>query len=934
MNFSQIIKYVLLLVLCFQAQQVSAQYSPYFQNYSLSEYNAGNQNWDVSRADNGKLYVANNDGLLEYDGLKWNFYELPNKTTVRSVLAHNDIIYTGSYEEFGFWKKNEKGILVYKSLSQDIQNEISANDEIWQIIPFKNQIIFRAFSSIYSFKPEVGIEKIRPKSVIMSCSIVDDELLVSTLNNGIFTLVGNELKQIISDEKLVNTKVISIDKYREGLLLTTSLKGCFLYNGNGLIKTNFEVDDYIIQHQLNDFSILADGRMVFGTIKDGIYLTDSKGKVLFHLSKENGLVNNTVLRHHLDETNKLWLGLDNGLASLDLSSHNYFFNDVSGKLGAVYDVIDYKGDIYIGSNTGLFYLDKKNKLQFIEGSQGQVWNLKEINGELFCGHNDGTFLIKDKKPIPISNYTGGLTIKKVPEQKNVYIQGTYTGLVTFKNENNTWNSQRLGGGIAMPIRFLVFEDQNTAWVSHAYKGLYKVKFNGNYDKIISFKSYENKGIWSSFNVRVYKIKNDICFKTNDGWQKYEPLLDSIVPHKLLNESFGKGTHIISEDNVKRLVLKNENDVISFKSLAIAEDEFSLTSNYFKNRLIVGYENVSKISDSTYALNLIDGFMLIDDRLNETLKMEQPQVEMVEINKEPVAINEEKPIELKFNQSVGVSISSAKSDNHFFEYAFLGIDSSKWNRMENHKLELSNLNHGEYDIAIRASNGFGETSPVKELKINILPPWYKDDIGFALYTFLILLTLLVIFILHKRKIIKEQKILELKFEKQQEELLKEKTLENEKRIVQLKNESLQNEIKLKSKQLANTAMALVKKNETLQEIKQELVGNKTSFDNYYSYKKLLKKVDGSIAHKDEWKVFEYNFNQVHEEFFKGLKENHPQLTQKDLKICAYIKMNLSTKEIAPLMNISVRGVETHRYRLKKKLDLENDISLTDYLLNFK
>lgn len=303
MNFSQIIKYVLLLVLCFQAQLVSAQYSPYFQNYSLSEYNAGNQNWDVSRAENGKLYVANNDGLLEYDGLKWNFYELPNKTTVRSVLAHNDIIYTGSYEEFGFWKKNEKGILVYKSLSQDIQDEISANDEIWQIIPFKNQIIFRAFSSIYSFKPEVGIEKIRPKSVIMSCSIVDDELLVSTLNNGIFTLVGNELKQIISDEKLVNTKVISIDKYREGLLLTTSLKGCFLYNGNGLIKTNFEVDDYIIQHQLNDFSILADGRMVFGTIKDGIYLTDSKGKVLFHLSKENGLVNNTVLRHHLDETN-------------------------------------------------------------------------------------------------------------------------------------------------------------------------------------------------------------------------------------------------------------------------------------------------------------------------------------------------------------------------------------------------------------------------------------------------------------------------------------------------------------------------------------------------------------------------------------------------------------------------------------------------------
>jgi DNA-directed RNA polymerase specialized sigma subunit len=130
------------------------------------------------------------------------------------------------------------------------------------------------------------------------------------------------------------------------------------------------------------------------------------------------------------------------------------------------------------------------------------------------------------------------------------------------------------------------------------------------------------------------------------------------------------------------------------------------------------------------------------------------------------------------------------------------------------------------------------------------------------------------------------------------------LENEKRIVQLKNESLRNEVKLKSKQLANTALALVKKNETLQDIKKELAMNKEGFGNQYAFKKILKKVDSSIAHKDEWKVFEYNFNQVHEDFFMSLKAKHENLTSKDLKICAYIKMNLSNKEIAPLLNVSV------------------------------
>ena len=89
--------------------QVSvAQYTPYFQNFSLSEYNAGNQNWGISRAENGMLYAANNNGLLEYDGINWDFYELPNKTTIRSVLAHKGLVYTGSYEEFGYWKKNLK----------------------------------------------------------------------------------------------------------------------------------------------------------------------------------------------------------------------------------------------------------------------------------------------------------------------------------------------------------------------------------------------------------------------------------------------------------------------------------------------------------------------------------------------------------------------------------------------------------------------------------------------------------------------------------------------------------------------------------------------------------------------------------------------------------------------------------------------------------
>ncbi len=924
------IHFILSVVILF-AFSVQAQYTPYFQNYVLSEYNAGNQNWDVSKAENGKVYVANNNGLLEYDGLKWSFKELPNKTIIRSVLAYKDKVYTGSYEEFGFWERDLKGELIYNSLSDSIKEKISQDEEIWQIITYKDIIVFRSFFSIYMYSPSGEIKKMNPGSIVLSCNVVDNELYVSTLKKGIFKLKDSQLIQSISNDILKDVHIISINHYKNKLLITTSLQGCFLYENNKLIPTDFEVNSYIKQHQLNHFSILKNGNMIFGTIKDGVYLTKNNGEIIFHVNKENGLINNTVLGQYIDENETLWLGLDNGLASVDLSSHNYFFNDVSGKLGAVYDVIKFKGVIYLGSNTGLFYLDTDNKLQFVKGSQSQVWSLKEIDGELFCCHNYGTFLVKDNQLVPICSYTGGWTIKKVPEQKDIYIEGTYSGLVRFKKNGTKWEEKSLGK-TTMPIRFLVFEDQKTAWTAHAYKGLYKVKFDDNYDTITSIENYNKKGVFSDFNVRVYKIKNDICFKTNNGWLKYEPLLDSIVPYDLLNDNFGKNSYIISEDDVNQLVIKKTNDVISFKTILNQEKDISLSNNYFENRLIVGNENVSKITDSTFALNLNNGFMLIDNRFKSKSNLLEPQIESINIDKELINLEPKRVITFKLNSSLSISVSSAKSSNHFFEYSILELDSKKWNRLDKDKLELSNLKDGTYTILFRASDDFGQSSLPSKLTIKVLPPWYKDTIGFVIYFILISIVVFVIYIINKRKVHREQRLLKIKYAKEQLEIVREKTLENEKRIVQLKNESLKNEVKLKSKQLANTAMALVKKNETLQDIKNELAVNKENFENQYAFKKILKKVDNSIAHKDEWKIFEHNFNQVHEEFFNSLKAKHSNLTPKDLKICAYIKMNLTNKEIAPLMNVSIRGLETHRYRLKKKLDLENDISVTSYLVN--
>lgn len=926
--------WIVLLCCLLVPKRLEAQYSPYFQNYELSQYNAGNQNWGISKADDGRLYVANNKGLLEFDGYKWTLNALPNKTTMRSVLAVDKKIYIGSYEEFGYWQRNTFGELHYTSLSDNLKPNGILNQEFWQIIKLDEAIVFRSFLNIYIYN-EGELTKIEPPSTVLSCSVLDGELYVSTLQHGIFKLNKGQLISFIDHADLRDAKIISLTKNKDQLLITTSLRGNFTYR-NGVLKPfTSEINPILKEQQLNAFSEMGNGNMIFGTIKNGVYITDAAGTILFHIHKENGLINNTVLSQFVDQNDQLWLGLDNGLASADLKTPYLFFNDVSGNLGAVYDVIEYQNTIYIGSNTGLYYLDRENVLQFIDGSQGQVWNLNEIEGDLFCGHNNGTYLVKNKQLELISPHTGGWVMKKMMGTPRTYLQGTYAGLVKFEKKATGWTTKHLGQ-TTMPIRFLVFEDAHTAWAAHAYKGLYKVRFDATYDTILEILNYEEKGLSSPYNVRVYSLKNDISIKTNEGWQKYEPLLDSIVPYPLLNENFGKNSYIISEEDLNTLAVKNKNK-IHFKTFPTDGSESSLSSKYFGNRLILGYENISKLNDSLVALGLNNGFMLFDTRFTlDADPLQEPYFEKLLVNQERIDLNSVKTLELPNNfQVFAVALTAPKSKDHFFEYAMVSAtDSLHWYKMEKEKLEFSNFGSGNYEFLFRTSNGLGQTSTPRSLMVKVLPPWYRSAPGYALFMVLVLLTFGLFYILHRKKITKEQRLLQLRLEAEQDEILKERTIENERHIAQLKNEALQNEVKLKSKQLANTAMALVKKNETLLELKDEISLHKKSFQNSFAFTNLIKRIDTSISHEDEWKIFEHNFNQVHEEFFKDLKKEHPQLNVRDLRICAYIKMNLSSKEIAPLLNISLRGVETQRYRLRAKLKLESDQSLTDYLLNFR
>jgi DNA-binding CsgD family transcriptional regulator len=221
---------------------------------------------------------------------------------------------------------------------------------------------------------------------------------------------------------------------------------------------------------------------------------------------------------------------------------------------------------------------------------------------------------------------------------------------------------------------------------------------------------------------------------------------------------------------------------------------------------------------------------------------------------------------------------------------------------------------------------------------VLPPWYKSTIAYICYAIILLLVFLLLrWIIDRRIDIsnRRERLKQLREYSEKEREYIRQALLSEKEIMAMKNEKLHQEMIRQDKELANQAINLVRKNEFLLKIEEELVNLKETAQAEPAGEKimsLISRINKEVGHDKQREVFEKAFDEVHESFMNRLKSKYPVLTPTELRLCAFLKMNMPTKEIAPLMNISVRGVEICRYRVRKKLGINRETSLTSLLLN--
>ncbi|MCH7402238.1 triple tyrosine motif-containing protein [Belliella kenyensis] len=925
--------FLLIFYLSLVSYETKSQESFPIINFSPRNYDAGNQNWEITETDNKRLFFANNEGLLEYNGANWKLYPSPNQSVIRTVASFSDYIFVGSYMEFGYYQRNAKGQLQYISLSKEA--EMLEDENIWHIKIIDNQVFFQSLDRLYIYDiPQQTLKVITDEKSYVRIFEVDNQLLIQKKGKGIFRLeMGQEKLFLELPEKINSDLVVNIVESENGKLIFTRHHGIYQVVGEKVEKLQTDFNKLFPDRKIFSAKITSSGDILIGTISEGLIQLNKNGEFIGVLNQGNGLNNNTVLNIFEDSQQNIWLALDNGIDCINYKSYVTEYVNSQGVLGTVYATLIHNNKIYLGSNQGLFYKDEaiNNSLQMVPGTEGQVWSLYESGGVLFCGHALGVFKVNNGKAELFLDIPGVWGFKENPSLPNSIFFGAYSGLGRIYNKDGKWDAWEKIEGFDFSARFFEIMDDSIFWVSHENKGLFKIMWDSNSNKIsnvLRFTDLPNLSGASlvSFDEKIFFSSLDGVFEIQrDGSLIKNPSLSKLIdPETFLSAK-------LINDPINRRVWSFNKNGITYARKSAAKESYETESFYIPNNLrrsVISFENLNTIGKDQYILGKTNGYVRLDFNKNKSPKHHIHLNSVTVFGDTVILADIDKPASLKFaNRTLEFSYYVPFHEKYKevqYSYFIEGYH-SQWSAWSNDsKVKFENLPFGAYTFKVKSRIGDFSSENYASFDFSIEKPFYFSYLAILIY---IAILALLGFIIHKSY--KEhffRKAEEAKLQNIRE--LENIKIKTEQKIIGLKNKQLEVEIESKNRELAILTMNNIKRNDFLIKVRKELKSQTNLPENSTVYKL----IDSNLNNEKDWDFFEEAFNNADKEFLERAKKICPDLNHNDLKFCTYIRLNLSAKEIASLLNISTKSIEVRRYRLRKKLGLDQDVNLTDFILS--
>lgn len=946
---------VLLICTCtfehLYAQQIFLG-TPPIRNFSKKEYQAAPQNWCITQRKDGVVFFANNLGVMSFDGSGWQTYPIGNNTIVRSVrFDEKGRLWAGGQGDIGYYATMGNR-LYFQSITSKIPAEFANFGDVWYIEKSGDLLFFNTFHEVFVYDG-ARMKTYKFKNKIDRLQKIGEYIYIHVENEGFWIWRTSQFEKSKTDRILDGPITGMVALGHDSIIVSSLKEGLNLWHGDKIERLKWDINQKTSNTWITALTRMSDGNYALGTSQQGVWFFDSNGYSFLNTTKEDGLQNNTILAMFKDMVGDLWVTTENGIDLIQYHSPYRLIYPDGNMRGTGYAAAYLDNKLYLGTNNGLFGLDINHNrsagmdhFKEVPGSKGVVWGLNIFEDKMYIGHNDGAFILGDNQIRPLLKGIG--TWKFIQGSGNSMLFGTYEGIGSF-NEKSPGNAKLLKG-LNESCRILSKDKEGRLWMSHPYRGVFKIEPDQKADSL-GWRLYgPGDGLTTLLNNYIYTVSGILYSANETGIYKYDGVKDRFVKDTAFTNLVGtdqRSKFLFQENNGNLWYLKGTQlGKLEMKDLGLRKEINNIILPPLPENPAGGFESAFPMSDRYILFNCEAGFTLLDKEkaiqnieyntiiqsitilgTRDSILFRTPDPGYIS-NAAAFLFNSDQN-RLRFDFTVSAFGPELKEYRYILEG--LGEPYSAWSK--NATTTFTNLSPGKYTFRLESRVGGVIQKNKAAFTFTIRPAWYQT-ITFKIIILLVAISCILLgFQLQSRRFRSEK----TKMETLHQELVDEQALlvkESEEEIINLKNQKLEAEINHKNTELASTTMHLVHKKEFMAGFEKELriiqKSRTQSAEARSEIQQLINLLQQDARLDNDWERFTHYFDEVHVAFIQRLREKYPALTPNDHKLCAYLRMNLSTKEIASLMNISIRGVEGSRYRLRKKMDLDNDANLTEIM----
>lgn len=782
----------LICLLLFSAVEVKAQSGNYFvRNYLPKEYQESGNNSGITQNDEGLIFIANNNGVLVFDGINWDQCKREDEVSVFCIAktSAGEIVVGTADGDVARIVKNQKGKYTYVSLLDGISQDQRPKEIIRQILTIGANTYFLAADKLVEYA-EGSVRIFEPKNVLHNRAfnlgkhlyVLDVGNSISLFEKGHFIPVPGT--ESLSQEKLFYCYPIGTSKFALGFRTIGTV--LVYYDSLHPLQLKFESktlnsDKELIAAEANNGQLLKNGHFIVTTNKKGAFELDQELNIIARFNSRKGIFDDNIKSAFQDMNGNLWLALYYGIGFVEINSRLFHYTRDNGIAGPVQSACYFHNRLYIATDKGVQYYDSlSDKFQFLETLDKQAWILLPLNTQLLIGTAKGLLAYKKNK-IQVLNESNTFCLYQSHDASKTLYAGTDFGVEIYQTGLSGFeysNTLELGSGVktiaedgegnvffatedrgifylnpSSPNRLDSIQEKEGAtqeWAQQwnlensvfSYKGLVYVGselgiFLLSKDPSSRFRCSINTPLWLKTKggqvFRAAQAGNDLVYSYKEFLSKKNKNREKIILLEKKAERFQ-----VNNAAMNRLLDLNAN-FISYDSTK--KDVFICGEGLFILRNV-------KINQNKHYNLILKKFVSNKDTLLMNISaLDSSAAEKLKIPYENHDI------------SVMLGFTSFESGSYEFSYQLEGFNSgfSEWNK--DPLLSFGNLLEGNYVLKVKARTDLENKIHEITIPFRILPPWYRSKLAYALYLLLLVLMVVLIVKLNSRRLTAANKKLE-------------------------------------------------------------------------------------------------------------------------------------------------------------------------------